>query len=487
MMTERIKELHSNIQISTCPKKHRQGLDKAISPAETVKNVNKLFKRIDLDLVKEITRIDSGRLDIPVYVCEAGKDCNTPTRRSMGKGPTPDQSAASALMELVERFSHANFPTKDKILWGTLDETNDRCLSIESLFWLPDRASQTSGDGQAEFKNLPFSWIPAYSLVTQKDVMIPYEWFADIFGTNGLSAGNTLAETILQGLCEVVERHVSGIVNMAKKPVPVIDLNSVTDETANELIEKFNRNGIRLVCMDFSLDTGIPTVGGIAYDPATFPNSEIVFCAGTATNPEKALIRTITEIQQMAVDYFRADYYAGGILPKFNHFREFEYLFDENDAIPIQALPDVSADDMADEIKSCADALSQIGLFPLVVDISHATLKIPAVFVVVPGAAQYENLFYRLNAAYHLGRRLMHLGRFDDAINKFKSSIDAFPQSSLHCIYQTAECLKYQQKWQEAIAVYKNSLRHGPDRAMQYRIFHSISVCSDHLKKAPFA
>jgi len=486
-MTDLEKKLHSNITISSCPKKHHRGLDKAVPPAETVRNVNDILRRIDLDLVKEIMRIDSGRLDIPVYVCEAGKDCNTPTRRSMGKGPTPDQSAASALMELVERFSHANFPRRDTRLWGTIDQINAETPSIESLFWLPDRASQTSGDGQTEFTTLPFSWVSAYNLVTQKDVMVPYEWFADIFGTNGLSAGNTLAETILQGLCEVVERHVSGIVNMVKKPVPVIDLASVTDETAQELLEKFNRNRIRLVCLDFSLDTGIPTVGGIAYDPSTFPNSEIVFCAGTATHPEKALIRTVTEIQQMAVDYFKEDYYAGGILPKFKHFREFEYLFDDNDAVPIQALPDVSADDMADEIKNCAHALSQIDLFPLVMDISHPKLGIPAVFVVVPGAAQYENLFYRLSAAYHLGRRLMHLGRFDDAINKFKTSIDAFPQSSLHCIYQTAECLKYQQKWEEAIAVYKNSLRHGPDRAMQYRIFHSISVCSDRLKKAHVA
>ena len=481
MKTEQTKELHSNIQISACPKKHHQGLDKAIPPAETVENLKKLLKRIDLDLVKDIIRIDSGRLDIPVYVCEAGPDCNTATPRSMGKGPTPDQSAASALMELVERFSHANFPTKDKKLWGTIHETNANRLAFESLFWLPDRASQIQVDCQAEFKSLPFSWVPAYSLVGQKDVMLPYEWFADIFGTNGLSAGNTLAETILQGLCEVVERHVSGIVNMAKKPMPVIDLGSVRDETANELIEKFSRNGIRLVCMDFSLDTGVPTIGGIAYDPATFPGSEIVFCAGTATNPEKALIRTITEIQQMAVDYFRADYYAGGILPKFRHFREFEYLLDEKDPISIQTLPDVSADDMADEIENCARALSEIGLEPLIVDISHATLNIPAVFVVVPGAAQYENLFHRLNAIYHLGRRLMHLGKFDQAIAKFKSSSEAFPQSSLHCLYETAECLKFQQKWQEAIAAYRKAMRYQPDRAMQKRIFHSVSICTERL------
>ena len=52
-------------------------------------------------------RIDSGRLDIPVYLSLLGVDARrvVPTHKQMGKGATPVQAEASALMELVERFS----------------------------------------------------------------------------------------------------------------------------------------------------------------------------------------------------------------------------------------------------------------------------------------------------------------------------------------------------------------------------------------------
>ena len=41
-----------------------------------------------------------------------------------------------------------------------------------------------------------------------------------------------MEETILQGLCEVVERHVGAVVNVAKQPVPTIDLATVRDPVA---------------------------------------------------------------------------------------------------------------------------------------------------------------------------------------------------------------------------------------------------------------
>lgn len=473
----------SPIELKPTPKKHTVGLDKAIAPAETVRRIKGVFKGIDLDLMREVKRIDSGRLDIPVYVCRAGKDCNTPTPGTMGKGPTPDQSEASALMELVERYSHANFPPPRYRQWKTLKEMDGNTPTEGHFFWLPDKKAVVSDEARMEFSSLPFCWVPALNLLTAKSVAIPYEWFADIQGTNGLSAGNTLEETIIQGLCEVVERHVCGVINASPRSVPTIDLETVRDPVARELIGKFSRNGIRLMCMDFSLDTGIPTVGGVAFDPATFPNSEIVYCAGTATHPQKALIRALTEIQQMAVDNFQQDYYAGGILPKFSHWRESSYLFSDGDPVSIDSLPDVSADDMLTEIQNCVAALGNIGWEPLAVDITHPLLKVPAVFIVVPGAEQYEHSSYRLNTTYYLGRRWGHIGKFDRAIRRFQQSKKQLPPSALHCSIEVANCLKYDGQWEAAIAAYKEALLLKPDRAMQYRIFNSLTQCTKQMEK----
>ena len=219
-----------------------------------------------------------------------------------------------------------------------------------------------------------------------------------------------------------------------------------------------------------------------AWVPATFPNSEIVYCAGTATEPEKALIRTLTEIQQMAVDYFKEDYYAGGILPKFRHWQEADYLFGDREPVAIQSLPDVSANDILQEISNCNAALGRIGLEPLVVNISHPVLKVPAVFVLIPGAEQYETAAYSLNPIYYLARRLEFLGQHDRAIRRFRLSMERYPRSALHCTMEIANCLKHQQRWEEALEAYKQALRYQPDRAMQYRIMNAMIACSDWMK-----
>ncbi|MBN1615469.1 MAG: YcaO-like family protein [Deltaproteobacteria bacterium] len=471
--------LRSNITLKSNVKKHTIGLEKAISPAETVRNVKDALKRIDLDLVRDTIRIDSGRLGIPVYACHAGKDNRIPTPKTMGKGPSPDQSEASALMEMVERYSHAGYPRPETHRKGAMKDIVAQMLPPEDLFRVPNGSNTIRDEEMAEFESLPFSWVPAYSLVRKRDVLLPYEWFADIQGTNGLSAGNTLEETILQGLCEVVERHVCSVINTKRLRVPVIDFYSVRDPVARELLIKFSRNGIRLVCFDFSLDMGIPTVAGIAYDPASFPGSEVVFCAGTSTNPEKALIRVLTEIQQMALDYFKQDYYVGGILPKFRHPREAGYLFNEGDPVPIQSLPDVSSDDMLEEIEGCTTALQRIGFEPYVLDITHPVLRIPAVFVLMPGSELFEMSCHELNVTYFLGRRLEFIGRLDEAKEKFRLSMERHPNSRLHCNFEIANCLKYQKRWEEAIEAYKETFQYGPDRAMQMRILRSIEICME--------
>lgn len=475
--------LKSNISLTRQVKRHTVGLDKVIAPADTIQNVKDTLKRTQMQIVRDIIRIDSGRLDIPVYVCRAGKNSNIPTPKTMGKGPTSEQSEASALMEMVERFSHANFPRPESCRGGTVHDVEGQTLPFEHYFQVPDRYARVSEEHKEAFASLPFSWVPAYNLAQQRDFLIPYEWFADIQGTNGLSAGNTVEETVLQGLCEVVERHVCARVNVARKPIPTIDLHTVRDPVAKDLLGKFFRNRIELICKDFSLDTGIPTIGGIAFDPSTYPNSEIVYCAGTATHPEKALIRVLTEIQQMAVDYFRQDYYEGGILPKFRHWRECEYLFDESEPVSIQTLPDVSSDDLLEEIKNCTAALQRNGFEPLVINISHPVLKIPAVFVMMVGSELYEMSVRGLNVPYFLGRRLKFMGRLKEAMDMFSLSMNKYPESVLHGTLETADCLKLLQRWDEAIENYKQACFHQPDRAMQMQIFRSMAVCTDKLKE----
>ncbi|MBU4258149.1 MAG: YcaO-like family protein, partial [Proteobacteria bacterium] len=85
--------------------------DKILPPEETVKQFKEKLKKIDLDILEDTVRIDNGRLDIPVYFSICGNDAYalTGTKKQMGKGGTPQQAEASAVMELAERFSFFSF------------------------------------------------------------------------------------------------------------------------------------------------------------------------------------------------------------------------------------------------------------------------------------------------------------------------------------------------------------------------------------------
>ena len=77
--------------------------DKIKRPDETVESFKNKLKTLDLDILESTVRIDNGRLGIPVYLSRCGKDASaiTGTKKQMGKGATPSQAEASAVMELA--------------------------------------------------------------------------------------------------------------------------------------------------------------------------------------------------------------------------------------------------------------------------------------------------------------------------------------------------------------------------------------------------
>ena len=190
--------------------------------------------------------------------------------------------------------------------------------------------------------DIPIRWTWATNLNRQEEVLIPFSWFYAINEFNGPSNGNSYEESICQGICEIIERHVCAVVSHEKRPVPRIRLESARDPVSRELIEKFRRNGIQVYLNDFTLDTGVPTISALCIDPSTFPvMSEIVWTAGTTPNPEKALIRALTEVAQLAGDFnTHANYVASG-LPKPLAMDEVEYLL-SGPEIDLQELPDLN-------------------------------------------------------------------------------------------------------------------------------------------------
>ena len=364
--------------------------DKIMSPEETIATFRDRLRNAQLDILDHTERIDNGRLDIPVYFSVCGKDGREVigNKKQMGKGASPAQAEASAIMELAERFSFFSFcknPAHFTI--DTFANLKQEALPFESVAL---SVHDTSGDLEAAcriFETIPMRWTRAWNLTAGREVMVPFDWFYAINEFNGPSAGNCQEEALSQGICEIVERHVSSIVSRQKPAaLPGIRPESATDAMVVDMLQKYRRNGIRLYVQDFSLDTGIPTVGVMAYDPATFPDSsELVWTAGTTPHPEKAFSRALTEVAQLAGDFNSGANYVASGLPKYTRLDQAAYLTNPASTIDIDALPNLSDDNIRVEVQNLVDALDHRGLEVLVIDTMHPDLRIPAFYTIVPG------------------------------------------------------------------------------------------------------
>jgi ribosomal protein S12 methylthiotransferase accessory factor len=364
--------------------------DKVLHPEETVKRFKDKLKTIDLDILKSAVRIDNGRLDIPVYFSTCGKDAAavTGTKKQMGKGGSPQQAEASALMELAERFSFFSFAkNRDNFFTDTYTNVKDKAIPFEMIAQSVHDETDELPLSRKIFESLPLQWTWGYNLTLEKEVLIPFDWFFAINEFNGPSAGNCVEEALVQGICEIVERHTSSLVSQNKLKVAAIRPESVTDPLVVEMFQKYKNAGVKLYLSDFSLDTGIPTVGALAYDPVTFPAlSEIVWTAGTTPDPQKALSRALTEVAQLAGDFNTNSNYVASGLPKFTTVAEAEYVINPGKKVNITDLPDLSSNNLKTEILNCLQALKNINMQVLVINTMHEQLNIPAFYTIVPGA-----------------------------------------------------------------------------------------------------
>ena len=234
-----------------------------------------------------------------------------------GKGATKESALASALGEFIERLNcnffyndqfwgeelaHADFVhypnerwfqpgPKDELPEGLLDE---HCLAIYN----PDgelRGSHlydtNSGNIERGICSIPY--------VRQSDgveVFFPSNLIENLFLSNGMSAGNTLAEAQVQCLSEIFERAVKREIiegEMALPDVPHEVLAKYPSILAG--IEALEEQGFPVLVKDASLGGQFPVINVTLMNPRT---GGVFASFGAHPNFAVALERTLTELLQ---------------------------------------------------------------------------------------------------------------------------------------------------------------------------------------------
>jgi len=221
--------------------------------------------------------------------------------------------------------------------------------------------------------------------LTGEDVVVPLDWFKKLNEFNGSSAGNSLEESILQGGCELVERHVCALIDRGEILTPSIDQAGIADPVLAGLCRAFAANGIKLWLKDFTLGLPAPTVGALAYDPASFPGkSEIVFTAGTASSPVKAAIRAVTEIAQLAGDFETGSNYEASGLRKFTDIGQAGFVTG-GDIVSLESLPSIERGDIFEELSLLARGLGEQDFALYSVETTHPGIGLAANYNFAPG------------------------------------------------------------------------------------------------------
>ncbi len=516
------------IQLKDCLKHYTYDQDKVCTPEETIERFHKRLDEINLDILREVRRIDNGRLDIPVYFSLTGKDAfeTIGNKKQMGKGSTPEQSRASACMELGERFSFFSFlKNSDNFVVGDYKEMKEAgypVLAIEKLLESVHDTNLKVEVLEQLLDGLPMRWTWATNISISEDYLIPFSWFFAINEFNGPSAGNSYEESILQGVSEIIERHVCAVVTRDQINTPGIDHDSITDPVAKELLEKFKKCGIEVYINDFSLDTGMPTVGALCWDPSTFPEkSELVYTAGTTPDPDKALIRALTEIAQLAGDFNTGANYVASGLPKPLSLDEVDYVVRPERTIALDEMPNIGDDNMYQEIQNYLEVLKKINMEVFIIDTMHPELKIPTIYTIIPGAHFRERaaggdaaLFAAklaaelldpesldkkladmekiLPDAYYLefyrGKNLYNQGMVIEALDLFERALQMDPnEEDMPYLYSFQGCcLRDMEKYEDAINVLEKGRKIDDERPDLHNILGVCHFKQDSYEKAVF-
>ena len=279
---------------------------------ETIANMSALLANLGIKI-----EIASWRNLIPNVWSLHIRDAHSPMCFTNGKGSTKESALASALGEYIERLSNNHFYAgaywgedianaefvhypneqwfkpgkKDALPTEILDEY---CLKIYD----PDgelRASHlvdtNSGNAQRGICSLPY--------VRQSDgktVYFPSNLIENLFVSNGMSAGNTLAEAQVQCLSEIFERAVKREIlesEIALPDVPQEVLARYPGILAG--IQSLEEQGFPVLVKDASLGGVYPVMCVTLMNPRT---GGVFASFGAHPSLEVALERSLTELLQ---------------------------------------------------------------------------------------------------------------------------------------------------------------------------------------------
>lgn len=236
-----------------------------------------------------------------------------------GKGMTKEYALASGHAELYERFCNKimfltnplwtrKFMEINQAEHGYYFSPDERILSYEELFKNPRSEvyfKKVSGYSPKLLRSMikfitngTYVGVPLYNIADHSDVSyIDPRMLMLITRSNGMAAGNTLNEALVQAISELVERDAADriLYQDIKAPHYAIDLEKIEDVHLKEVINKIKALGYKFYMFDLSYNYNIPVMMSLLIDNK---DGSIRINFGSFPVFEIAAERVLTELYQ---------------------------------------------------------------------------------------------------------------------------------------------------------------------------------------------
>ncbi|MGB2927546.1 MAG: YcaO-like family protein [Desulfobacterales bacterium] len=287
-------------------------------PSNTIGKIKDGFRKLHLNVEYSPFQVSDNIYWGRIWIDSIRIVCN-------GKGITPELAEASAYAELAERFSAGlfypvfeervrfnipalyneetnrflNYEWMDGYVHAHQDELDENTLRIENL--LANERHLTDTDIE-HIKNSRMTrhWVDGFSIVRKETVKVPVNFVTYIHASNGMAAGNTMEEAMIQASCEIFERHAQIQIIKPEKTVPSIDPDSVNNAVIKDMIKFYHGKNVHVIIKDLSLGGVLPCIGVlfINHNLSSDRLEHRILIPGVSFNMDEGLTRCFTESMQ---------------------------------------------------------------------------------------------------------------------------------------------------------------------------------------------
>ena len=332
---------------------------------------------------------------------------------AMGKGLTIASSRAGALAEALERQSmicqgdESMRVTRMDDLEGAIHPHDIQLYSAAQL-----AAAELDGSPTHRFHYVPqtfqvdqeHAWSQVRGIADDRRAWIPsaiaYLGVPKIGPeslrgcSNGVAAGNSIDEALLQGLLELVERDSVALWWYSRAHRPGIDLDATDDPRVRAALTPLRARGREVWVLDITSDLGIPAMAALTSAP---DGGRVLMGFGAHVDPVIAVVRALTEVCQSeaGISDWNAESTPEGV-PEI----EGEWLaavttttdpwLAPHGSVPLARASKLNLHESLDAVLL---ALSKAGLEAWWMDLTRRDIGLPVVRTVVPGLRHFWNRF----------------------------------------------------------------------------------------------